>query len=560
MSGGPHLVGWTCGPVQEFIATARRTLDLWFGSWVLSEVARAAAEAAVDRGATLVLPHALPSPEVGLPNQLVLRTDGDPQVLGQVMSDAARRRLSDIARRVFDRIEGWRIALDRIEAEAQVADLLEITWASVPLDDARFQADRQRLAKLVAGVKAHRRFDAPTWGSHRPKSSLDGAREAVVRLDARSANRLRARDNESLDAIALLKRLGPDVVTARRLPSVSSYALRPFLDRVSAPADAAVAAYRRALAEAEVDHHPSPVSLPVIGDLDPHLVYPGRLHEHISDPATLAPHLRALLRALGGGEPSPYYAVLLADGDRMGACLDACDTQARVTDVSRALTAFTAAVPGWADDHDAGVVYAGGDDVLALVPVDRALCAASALRDRYTERVARPVDGLSLRDGTGPVTTTLSVGVAIGHHLEPLSDVLARAREAEGAAKGAGRDAWAIRVGVRSGAVLATEARWRPREQPFGALGVLVRLLQEGAAENGEATMSRGLAYDLRTAAARLPPDSKEIARSEGRRVFAQKELVPAWEQVECEVKGPSDLVRLADQLGIARWLTGEAR
>ena len=32
------------GPVQSFIASARRTRDLWFGSMLLSELAKAAAK------------------------------------------------------------------------------------------------------------------------------------------------------------------------------------------------------------------------------------------------------------------------------------------------------------------------------------------------------------------------------------------------------------------------------------------------------------------------------------------------------------------------------------
>jgi CRISPR-associated protein Cmr2 len=31
------------GPVQDFIASARRSRDLWYGSWLLSELAKAAA-------------------------------------------------------------------------------------------------------------------------------------------------------------------------------------------------------------------------------------------------------------------------------------------------------------------------------------------------------------------------------------------------------------------------------------------------------------------------------------------------------------------------------------
>jgi CRISPR-associated protein Cmr2 len=38
-----HLMIISLGPVQEFIASARRSRDLWFGSWLLSELSKAAA-------------------------------------------------------------------------------------------------------------------------------------------------------------------------------------------------------------------------------------------------------------------------------------------------------------------------------------------------------------------------------------------------------------------------------------------------------------------------------------------------------------------------------------
>ena len=38
-----HLMIFHIGPVQEFIASARRSRDLWFGSWLLSELSKAAA-------------------------------------------------------------------------------------------------------------------------------------------------------------------------------------------------------------------------------------------------------------------------------------------------------------------------------------------------------------------------------------------------------------------------------------------------------------------------------------------------------------------------------------
>ena len=52
----PYLITLSVGPVQDFIAAARRTRDLWFGSYVLSEVSKAAALAFKNKGATLIFP------------------------------------------------------------------------------------------------------------------------------------------------------------------------------------------------------------------------------------------------------------------------------------------------------------------------------------------------------------------------------------------------------------------------------------------------------------------------------------------------------------------------
>ena len=38
-----YLLLISIGPVQDFIASARRTRDLWYGSWLLSELAKTAA-------------------------------------------------------------------------------------------------------------------------------------------------------------------------------------------------------------------------------------------------------------------------------------------------------------------------------------------------------------------------------------------------------------------------------------------------------------------------------------------------------------------------------------
>src|SRR5690242_8743467 len=51
-----HLLLVTLGPVQDFIAQARRTRDLWYGSHLLSELSRAAARTLIDEGGKLIFP------------------------------------------------------------------------------------------------------------------------------------------------------------------------------------------------------------------------------------------------------------------------------------------------------------------------------------------------------------------------------------------------------------------------------------------------------------------------------------------------------------------------
>ena len=51
-----YVLTLSIGPVQEFIASARRSRDLWSGSWLLSEMAKAAAKSLFEAGAQMVFP------------------------------------------------------------------------------------------------------------------------------------------------------------------------------------------------------------------------------------------------------------------------------------------------------------------------------------------------------------------------------------------------------------------------------------------------------------------------------------------------------------------------
>lgn len=51
-----YLVMLSIGPVQSMIAAARRSRDLWSGSWLLSELAKSCAKSLKEQDATLIFP------------------------------------------------------------------------------------------------------------------------------------------------------------------------------------------------------------------------------------------------------------------------------------------------------------------------------------------------------------------------------------------------------------------------------------------------------------------------------------------------------------------------
>ncbi len=143
----------------------------------------------------------------------------------------------------------------------------------------------------------------------------------------------------------------------------------------------------------------------------------------------LAGAYRAVLDAADNAEvgpPSIYYAVLTMDGDNMGDFKEAVEAEkVPTTKVSEILNKFAAEVPGivHSDAHNGRVIYAGGDDVLALLPLDTALSAADALRNKYKELFHEWLTQGGLNDRL-PVRTSLSGSIIYAHHQAPLGAVL----------------------------------------------------------------------------------------------------------------------------------------
>ena len=154
------------------------------------------------------------------------------------------------------------------------------------------------------------------------------------------------------------------------------------------------------------------------------------------------------------------------------------------------------------EEFDGRLIYAGGDDVMALLPADTVLECARSLRNAFQGRtVLHPTKG-TLFSSTAPgflssgskddqgrsisflvpgPAADCSVGVAIAHFKSPLQDVVRAAQVAEKRAKrqpdhgGLGRSAVAVTLMKRSGEIIEWGAKWEHGLDLFQQLAMCLK-------------------------------------------------------------------------------------
>lgn len=584
------------GPVQSFIETARRTQDLAVGSGLLSLLARAALDRAIALGAEEVFPvRANGRWPVSIPNRMVATTPaGEGKAIAEAMASAAQRRWNGsdpkgIAVQVRDafsrlainaRSDAWRARWDE-----QIGEWLETYWVVWPWDGQPMTySSAYRQASLALEARKNARF-YPTGRQPGEKCILCGVRSALgteehlwqyVRQQTRPSQ---LRRGERLCAVCACKRFAARSVNElarERFPSTSSIASASFraaLLQNWEQVASVVAEHLDAIDQLGLPRYEMPEPGAHLSDLakdnsarirllhyDGDCLYheflteaqiadalgiPGLTERQRNQLVKANATLRVLRRKateLGIPPPPAYYAALAMDGDHMGELLNSAGDLSDHQLISSALARLaTDIMPPIVEKQCPGqLVYAGGDDVLALLPVDRALHVAAELRAAFTR----------MMDTAGFSERTASAGLAIVHHLSPLDGALRAARAAEVSAKDDyGRNAVAVTCLRRSGEERVVGRHWLP-----GDLTAEQDPLDEVRNRIAGEQLSGKFAYEVAEEAGALTgiPDAHvaEIARLLKRHVNRKRWKTAEGKTIEAEVLSlASRLADLADML-----------
>lgn len=525
---------FTLGPVQGFVAQARRTRDFWAGSFLLSWLAGVAMVAVRRQGGTIDFPtppddylgwiegqaSGEPPRQGAIPNRFKSMCAEVPAQFdpAQVVS-AVREAWQALAEHVWqaDRLDEIAGPDSRTRAiwQRQHANFWDISWALTDDVQATALLD-QRKNWRTSGFGQHepgpKCMVMDGWqelsGADRPGDEARAFWKALRHSPGRSGLKTDLGEGEQLCALAYVKRrfarhfntfkatLPGSGVTLRGwklsvgMPSVSYMAavhwletllktcksadLRPVLQAALdvSPEQSEWATEIECLRNAVPRWHAGQIGRELLA-LDGNLFF-----RHVQEQPKAYGHDRAamdrLCRALSAlrtqypelpAAPSPYYAILLMDGDSLGVHMS---DRSKQQPISRALERFTAddGVPRIVREHNGCLIYAGGDDVLALLPLEDALGCAARVRAHY----------LACFEGTN-IPTTISAAIEFVHVKTPLGLALGDAHPLldDVAKDGCGRDALAVRVWKTGGTVLEWAQPWKiALEDPGAPAGGLV--------------------------------------------------------------------------------------
>lgn len=551
------------GPVQDFIAAARKTRDLFAGSEMLCEVSRTVADFLQTHNAKLIFPDGntfdskIKQP---IANKILCIVKDD---TAHDLADESEKVAQSCILQYIDKLQevlNNNQITDNIDIDLirrQCSNFLEFYSAWNPLKDdySDYVNARNEVELLLAGRKMLRDFATADGKPNTPKSALDPGRESIFdpKKIIKQPGRLGIKKGEQLDGISLIKRL----VDPIRFVSTARVTADPFIRHLKDDDLECLIKCAKELIRTDL------VSELKVNKLKQYKKFPYDTQLFFGEPSSAeCEELTATQRdnakkffniVKAHGSPQPYFAVLAADGDYMGDLIDSIRDPKEHQTFSRKLVDFNNRVENIINTHQGALVYSGGDDILAFLPLDTALDCIDELRIEFAKILP------SFQSTSNP--PSLSCGLAICHYSDHMHFILEWARNAEKAAKKEkNKNSLALHLHTRTAGVefISSVNSWDDDPVQSRWLKVIVGLYNEA--------IPTGVAYELRRLVSELAGtdtgNKPNIWRAEVKRILNRKQGQQGKVEIDKELVDEimviightlDDLQKFVNELIIAR-------
>lgn len=571
-----YLFLFTIAPVQSFIAQARKTQDLYAGSFLLSHLIDIAINTLKKNKVEYEL--IFPAEDIkSKPNRFIAEISAENREMieevGKYVEGAVRSDFKNIAEKVQEKLNLYKPKY----FDEQIKTHLQVNWVALPLDENDYTDTYKELERYLGAIKNVRQFDQLNNdnGELGRKCSLCGERNVkVYRLTEEeekneglgkrndgllsklyvkeddvaffaprnSEDRLKLAKGEGLCAVCFTKRFADKYFEEKRdtdynytkhFPSTAEIALMHML--CNPAMDVPLKEYRKCFSK----------------NFDAELYYEENLTEHyfkkndyplnkLSDGKEKIKQIYGLAKN-EGLKFHKYYALILLDGDNMGKWLSGefleneNGFETFHKELSKALGDYADKVESIIQEPKGKLVYAGGDDVMAFENLEHLFGILTNLSTKFPNlKEIKDFDNFNIKKDA-----TASCGVVIAHYKTPLSEVLKWARKMAHEAKDKGdRDAFGIAVLKHSGEINKTVLKWNLGNYSNKITAESIKLLEDLVKElNDEKEgFSNTFIKNLNIELQKLDEVDEDILKTELGRLLARACLIKDKERRRAKV------------------------
>jgi CRISPR-associated protein Cmr2 len=515
-----YLFLFTIVPVQSFIAQARKTQDLYAGSFLLSHLIDIAITTLKKK--KVECEPIFPAKKIkSKPNRFIAEIGAENsekiEEIGKYVEGVVRSDFKNIAEKVQEKLN----LSKPMYFDEQVRTHLQVNWVALPLEERNYTDTYKELERYLGAIKNVRKFQQleetgrkcslcgernvkvyRLTDEERKKSGLEVRQDGLLRKlyvkreevaffePQKESDNLKVQKGEGLCAVCFIKRFADkyfENVYVKNYPSTAEIALMDSLSKLDSKL---LNEYKKTFSD----------------NFDAELYYKDNLTERYfkknNYPSEKLEDTKAkfmeIHKIAKGLKLCKYYAILMLDGDSMGRWISGkfLRDKTQLLEFHEKLTdnlgSFAKNVEDIIKEPRGKLVYAGGDDVLAFINLNYILPVMKDLRAGFPKFEEF---GFEITDNK---KSSASVGITIAHYKTPLSEVLKWVRKMEKEAKliNDDKDAFAIAVLKRSGETRKTIFKWQ--YDTLSVIEILESLLRALKQKDFSNTFIKNLGIEFR--------------------------------------------------------------